>query len=158
MTNEQGTFTLSTHVKTRNYMVHFGCRNTRNCITQQNNIVKLLQFWIDNKAIFQMACILCPECNFLHSYLKCVLPAEIADMELKIKMMQGIHTFRQDRTYQIIKCNPWSTRLCPYPSLVRKMKTYLELKGRLGPKPKPQSQTPVNTKLSTTNSITTSPT
>ena len=96
---------------------------------------------MDNKAIFQMACILHPKCNFLHSYLKCLLPAEIADVELKVKMMQGINTFRQDRTSQFIKGNPWSTRLYMYPSLVRKMKTYLELEGRLGPKSKPQSKT-----------------
>ena len=88
-----------------------------------------------------MECILHLECNFLHGYLKCLLPAEAVDVELKVKMMQGIHMFRQDRTSQIIKCNPWSTGLHLYPSLVRKMKTYLELEGRLGPKSKPQPQT-----------------
>ena len=30
---------------------------------------------------------------------------------------------------------PWSTRLCPYLSLIRKMKTYLELEGKLGNQP-----------------------
>ena len=55
--------------------------------------------------------------------------------------MQGIHTFRRDRTSQVIKCNSWSTRLCPYCSLVQKMRTYLELAGRLGPKSKTQPQT-----------------
>ena len=42
-------------------------------------------------------------------------------------------------------CNPWSTRLCPYPSLISKMKTYLELKGKPGPKPKPQLQPCIST-------------
>ena len=88
-----------------------------------------------------MACILHPECNFLHSYLKSLLPAEMVNIDLKVKMMQGIHKFRQDRTSQVIKYNPRSTRLCSYLSLVRKMKTYLELEGRLQPKPRPQSQT-----------------
>ena len=55
--------------------------------------------------------------------------------------MQGIHTFKQERTSQVIKCNPWSTCLCLYLSLVRKMKTYLELEGRLGQNPRPLSQT-----------------
>ena len=63
------------------------------------------------------------------------------DVEVKVKMMRGIHTFRRDRTTQAILCNPWSTRFCPYPSLIRKMKTYLELESKLGPKPKPQPQT-----------------
>ena len=55
--------------------------------------------------------------------------------------MQCIHTFRRDRTCQIIRCNPWSTRLHLHPTLIKKMKTYLELEGKLGPKPKqPHSQ------------------
>ena len=88
-----------------------------------------------------MACILNPECNFLHTYFRCQLPIETVDAEVKVKTMQGIHTFRRDRTSQVIKCNPWSIRLCPYPSLVWKMRTYLELEGRLGPKSKTQPQT-----------------
>ena len=53
--------------------------------------------------------------------------------------MQGTHTFRRDRTCQIIKCNPWSTRLCPHPTIIKKMRTYLKLEGKLGPKLQPQS-------------------
>ena len=53
--------------------------------------------------------------------------------------MQGTHTFRRDRTCQVIKCNTWSTRLCPHPSIIKKMKTYLKLEGKLGPKPQPKS-------------------
>ena len=47
--------------------------------------------------------------------------------------------FISDRTCQIIKCNPWSTRLHSHPTMIKKMKTYLELEGKLGPKLKPQS-------------------
>ena len=54
--------------------------------------------------------------------------------------MQGIHMFRRDRTCQIIKCNHWSARLHPHPSLIKKMRTYLELEGKLGPKPRQQPQ------------------
>ena len=53
--------------------------------------------------------------------------------------MQGTHTFRRDRMCQIIKCNPWSTRLWPHPTIIRKMKTYVELEGKLGPKLQPQT-------------------
>ena len=87
-----------------------------------------------------MTCILCPECNFLHGYFRCQLPMETVDVELKVKTMQGIHMFRRDRTSQVIKCNPWSTRLHPYPSLIWKMRTYLKLEGRLSPKSKTQQQ------------------
>ena len=52
--------------------------------------------------------------------------------------MQGTHMFRRDRMCQIIKCNPWNTRLHPHPTLIRKMKTYLELEGKLGLEFQPQ--------------------
>ena len=39
---------------------------------------------------------------------------------------------------QIIRCNPWSTRLHLHPIVIKKMRTYLELEGKLGPKSQPQ--------------------
>ena len=90
-----------------------------------------------------MACILKPECNFLHGYFRCLLPIEIMDVEVKIKMMRGIHTFRRDWTTQVISCNPWHTRLYPYPFQIRKMKIYLELEGKLGAQPQLQPCTSI---------------
>ena len=87
-----------------------------------------------------MACILQPKCNFLHKFCRCHLPVEMVDVEVKITSMQGIHTFRRDRTCQIIKCNPWSTRVHPHPTLIRKIRTYFELEGKLGLKSKIQPQ------------------
>ena len=86
-----------------------------------------------------MACILQPKCKFLHGFFRCHLPVETVDVEVRITSMQGTHMFRRDRTCQIIKYNPWSTRLCPNPTIIKKMKTYLKLEGKLGPKPQPQS-------------------
>ena len=60
-------------------------------------------------------------------------------MEVRITLMQGTYAFSRDRTCQIIKCNLWSTRLCPHPTIIKKMKTYLKLEEKLGPKPQPQS-------------------
>ena len=60
-----------------------------------------------------MACILQPECNFLQGFFRCCLPVEMVDVKVRITSMQGTHMFRRDRTCQIIKCNPWSTRLLP---------------------------------------------
>ena len=39
-----------------------------------------------------MACLLQPECNFLHGYFRCKLPVEVVDVEVKITSMQG-HTY-----------------------------------------------------------------
>ena len=58
---------------------------------------------------------------------------------MRITLMQGMHTFRRDRTCQLIKCNLWNTRVSPHPTTIKKMRTYLEQEGKLGPKPQPQT-------------------
>ena len=88
-----------------------------------------------------MDCILQPECNFLHGYFRCHLPNETVDIEVKVTSMQGTHVFRRHRTTQLIKCTLWSSILCPHPTTIKKMRTFLELEGKLGPIPQfPSSQ------------------
>ena len=79
-----------------------------------------------------MACILMPEYNFMHGYFRCLLPEETVDVEVKVRTMRGIHTFRRDHTTQVISCKPWSPQLHPYTSLIKKMQTYLELESKNG--------------------------
>ena len=87
-----------------------------------------------------MACLLQPECNFLHGFFRCKLPVEVVDVEVKITSMQGTQIFRRYWATQLIKCTPWSTRLCPHPTIIKKMKTFLEVEGKMGPIPAPVSQ------------------
>ena len=61
-------------------------------------------------------------------------------MEVKITSMQGTHIFRRDQTMQVIKCTPWSTRLHPHSTIIKKMKTFLEVEGKMGPAPAPGNQ------------------
>ena len=63
----------------------------------------------------------------------------MVDVEVKITSMQGMHIFKRDRTAQLIKCTLWSTRLCPHPTIIKKMKTFLEVEGKMGPMPQPTS-------------------
>ena len=78
--------------------------------------------------------------NFLHGFFRCKHPVEVVDVEVKITSMQGTHTFRRDWTTQLIKCTPWSTKLHPHPTIIKKMKTFLEVEGKMGPIPAPISQ------------------
>ena len=80
-----------------------------------------------------MACLLQPECNFLHRFFRCKLPVEVVDVEVKVTLMQGMHIFKRDRTTQLIRCIPWTTKLCPHPNIVKKMKTFLEVENKMGP-------------------------
>ena len=58
---------------------------------------------------FRMACLLQLECNFLHGYFRCQLPG------------------------------PWSTRIHPHPTIIKKMRTFLEVEGKMGPILQPAS-------------------
>ena len=80
-----------------------------------------------------MACLLQPECNFLHGYFRCKLPVEVVDVEVKITSMQGTHIFRRDRMTQLVRCVPWTPNLQPHPNMVKKMRTFLEVENKMGP-------------------------
>ena len=80
-----------------------------------------------------MACLLQPECNFLHGYFRCKLPVEVVDVEVKITSMQGMHIFRRDRMTQLVRCMPWTPNLHPHPNMVKKMRTFLEVENKMGP-------------------------
>ena len=79
-----------------------------------------------------MACLLQPECNFLHSFFRCRLLVEVADMEVKVTSMQGTRIFKRDRTTQLIRCMPWTTKLHPHPNIIKKMKTFSEVENQDG--------------------------
>ena len=80
-----------------------------------------------------MVCLLQPECNFLHRFFRCNLPVEVVDVEVKVTSMQGMHIFRRDRTTQLIRCMPWTTKLWPHPTIVKKMKIFLKVEKKMGP-------------------------
>ena len=90
-----------------------------------------------------MACLLQLECNFLHGFFRCKLPVEVVDMEVKVTSMQGTHIFKRDRTTQLTKCIPWTMKIHPHPTIIKKMKTFLEVENKMGlmiPIPAPNSQ------------------
>ena len=88
-----------------------------------------------------MACLLQPECNFLHGFFRCKLQIEVVDVEVTVTSMQGMHIFKKDRMTQLIKCMSWTTKLCPYPNIIKKMRTFLEVENKMGPAiPAPVSQ------------------
>ena len=80
-----------------------------------------------------MACLLQPECNFLHRLFRCKLQVEVVDVEVKVTSMHRTHIFRRDRTTQLIRCISWTTKLHPHPTIVKKMKTFLEVENKMGP-------------------------
>ena len=90
-----------------------------------------------------MACLLQPKCNFLQGFFRCKLPVEVVDGEVKITSMQGMHIFRRDQTTQLIMCTPWNTRPCSHPTIIKKMKTFLKVEGKMGQIPDSQFRPPL---------------
>ena len=80
-----------------------------------------------------MACLLQPECNFLHGYFRCKLPVEVVDVEVKVMSMQGTHIFRRDQMTQLVRCILWTPNLCMHTNMIKKMKTFLEVENKMGP-------------------------
>ena len=80
-----------------------------------------------------MACLLQPECNFLHGYFRCKVPVAVVDVEVKVMSMQGTHIFRRDQTTQLVRCIPWTPNLHLHPNMIKKMKTFLEVENKMGP-------------------------
>ena len=62
-----------------------------------------------------------------------------------------MHIFRRDRRTQLIKCTPWSTRLHLHPTLIKEMKTFLEVEGKMGLIPVPLSVNQFRPPLPETN-------
>ena len=89
-----------------------------------------------------MACVLMPQFNFLYGYFCCQLPEDTIDVEMTVWTMTGIHMFKRDHSTQVISCRPWTSRLCPYQSLARKMKAYFELKDQVFDLPCPSPTYP----------------
>ena len=79
-----------------------------------------------------MACQLQPECNFLHRFFKCKLPIEVVDVEVKVTSMQGTNLYKRDRTTQVTNCVLWTNNICPHPTIIKKMKTFWEVKNKMG--------------------------
>ena len=80
-----------------------------------------------------MACLLQPECHFLHGYFRCILSVEVVDVEVKIMSMQETHIFRRDRMTELVRCMLWTPNLCLHPNMVTKMRTFLKVENKMGP-------------------------
>ena len=80
--------------------------------------------------ILDTACLLQTKCNFLHGFFRCKLPAEVVDMEVKVTSVEGTLTFKRYRTTQLIRCMPWTTKLCLHPNIFKRWKLSWKWKTR----------------------------
>ena len=57
-----------------------------------------------------------------------IQPRNTIDVEILVRIVQGIHTFRKDHTKDSSTCSSWSMEMQPFPSLCKKIKACEEEK------------------------------
>ena len=67
-------------------------------------------------------------CDFVFRFLWCTLPMDTIGIELTVRTVKGIHTFRKNHTTEAATCSPWSRWMKPFPSLQKRIEAYKEEK------------------------------
>ena len=60
-----------------------------------------------------------PVCDFIFGSICMSLLMDTVDVELTIRMVKGIYTYRKDHTAESMVFSPWSRTVIPFPSLRR---------------------------------------
>ena len=56
-------------------------------------------------------------CNFIFGSICTGLPTDMVDIELMVRTVKGIYTYRKDRMAKSMVFSPWSKTVIPFPSL-----------------------------------------
>ena len=67
-----------------------------------------------------------PVCNFFFGFMCANLPANMVDVGLTIRMVQGIYIYHKDHTAESTIFTLWSKSVTPFPSLRKKIKAFKE--------------------------------
>ena len=65
-----------------------------------------------------------PVCNFIFRSIHTSLLTDTVDIELTVRMVKGIYTYRKDHMAKSTVFSPWSRTMIPFPSLHRKIQAF----------------------------------
>ena len=65
-----------------------------------------------------------PMCDFIFSSICMSLPTDMVNVELTIRTVKGIYTYRKDHTAKSTVFSPWSRTITPFPLLCRKIQAF----------------------------------
>ena len=63
-------------------------------------------------------------CNFIFKSICTSLPTDTVGVELTIRTVKGIYTYRKDCMAQSVVFSPWSRTMIPFPLLCRKIQAF----------------------------------
>ena len=58
-----------------------------------------------------------PVCDFIFRSIRTGLPIDTVNVELMVRMVKGIYTYRKDHMAKSTVFSPWSKTIIPFPSL-----------------------------------------
>ena len=65
-----------------------------------------------------------PVCNVIFRSICISLPTDMVDVELTVRMVKGIYTYRKDHMAKSMVFSPLSRTVIPFPSLCRKIQAF----------------------------------
>ena len=65
-----------------------------------------------------------PICDFIFGLIQRGLPTDMVDVELTIRTVKGIYTYRKDHMAKFMVFSPWSRTVIPFPSWCKKIQEY----------------------------------
>ena len=65
-----------------------------------------------------------PICYYILRSIRTCLPADTVDIDLTIRTVKGIYTYRKDHTAESTIFTPWSKKVIPFPSLRWKIQAF----------------------------------
>ena len=65
-------------------------------------------------------------CNFILWYVKCKLLEDTIDVEVRVRMVWGTHTLKEDREYHTLKFKPWGDQVKPFEALQVRLSRYIK--------------------------------
>ena len=65
-------------------------------------------------------------CDFIFGFMHTNLPPDMVDIELTIRIVQGIYIYHKDHMAESTIFIPWSKSVTPFPSLRKKIKAFKE--------------------------------
>ena len=63
-------------------------------------------------------------CDFIFGSIHTGLPMDTGYVELTIRMVKGIYTYRKDHTTESMVFSPWISTIIPFPSLHKKIQAF----------------------------------
>ena len=84
-------------------------------------------------------------CDFFFGFMCANLSADTVDLELTLRIVQGIYIYRKDHTTETTIFTLWSKNVIPFPSLRKKIKAFQEdTRGQTTSPWMPLDSTPTN--------------